>query len=172
MCLFCPGLTPVRAATLAPNIEVTSENADVRRHVTDRAGHARSVVRRDSGKSRSNSDRRHGSDHRRKDRRRRKRSPSPSYSRSRSRSESGSCYTVSTGSPSRSRTREREVSRKRDKTPPLSSTPHPGRRDSASRKHPLGKHKTTKYFVSVSTLFCLRTNFVFSHFWETWPSGR
>ena len=44
MCLFCPGLTPVRAATLAPNTEVTSENADVRRHVTDRAGHARSVV--------------------------------------------------------------------------------------------------------------------------------
>ena len=44
MCLFCPGLAPLRAATLAPKTEVTSENADVRSQMNDREDHVRTAV--------------------------------------------------------------------------------------------------------------------------------
>ena len=39
MCLFCQGLAPLRAATLAPKTEITNESSDVRSHINDRGDH-------------------------------------------------------------------------------------------------------------------------------------
>ena len=45
MCLFCPGLAPLRAATLAPKTEVTSKIEDDLSHLNDHEDHVRTAIR-------------------------------------------------------------------------------------------------------------------------------